>query len=211
MPEQCLICYGTGKVFNSERVWNYCDCPLGKVLQKQTWLRASGVPVERQNETLDSFKALPGTESALLAASEVVNGTLSWLLIYGAPGNGKSHLGHGIVLASLEAGHRARVVNALILLSELRSISGTPELTHRLEALARIPLLVIDDFMWATDLEARWLEEIVQRRYLHKQALVALTNQDIKALPGPVISRFHELGKVVLNRGGDYRRKSGYG
>jgi DNA replication protein DnaC len=166
------------------------------------------VPLARRDETLAAFKPVAGTREALAAAREVVWGGLRWLLLYGGVGSGKSHLAHGIVLASVETGRRARLVNALVLLSELRAVSGGPAQSTMLRDLATVPLLAIDDFIWATDIEARWLEEIVQRRYQEKRPLVVTTNRDVKDLPAPLVSRFWELGKVVLNRGKDFRRRA---
>lgn len=198
---ECWLCLDTGKQGES-----FCSCALGARRQKAERVRGSGVPRARLGETLGAFQPLAGTEDALAAAWEVVRGQLCWLLLYGGSGNGKTHLGHGIVLASIEAGREARIAHSLVLLSDIRAVSGTPLQSVRLREMGGVPLLVLDDLVWATDLEARWLEEIMQRRYMHKLPLVATTNRDLKGLPAPVVSRFQELGRVVLNRGKDYRR-----
>lgn len=199
----CWTCLDTGSTGEGR----FCECVKGRTRQTKEWLLCSGVPGPRRNETLDAFRPIPGTGEALAAACEVVAGSLSWLLLYGSPGNGKTHLGYGIVVASIERGRRSRVVNSLVLLSDLRAVSGSPALTLHMRDLATIPLLVVDDLIWATDLEARWLEEVLQRRYMDKRPLVATTNKDLRELPAPLVSRFHELGRVVLNRGKDYRRE----
>ena len=205
VPE-CWACMDTGQTGGGPGN-RYCDCELGQSRQRTEWLRSSGVPTARQNETLAAFTSRPGTAEALAAAQEAASaGTLRWLLLYGGVGNGKTHLANGIAMASIEAGKRARVVNSLVLLSDLRAVSGTPAQSLHLRELATIPLLVVDDLIWATDLEARWLEEVLQRRYMDKRPLVATTNRDLKELPAPLVSRFWELGRAVLNKGGDYRR-----
>lgn len=202
---KCTECGGTGFY----ALGRYCGCGYGAGMQKKEWLIASGVASVRESETLESFKVTAKTREALAAAQDVVSAKLNWLLLYGGTGNGKTHLGHGIVMASIEGGRQARIVNALVLLSDLRALMGTPAQTVLLRELATIPLLVVDDLIWATDLEARWLEEVIQRRYMTKRPLVATTNRDLKDLPKPLVSRFWELGKVVLNEGEDYRRGRG--
>jgi DNA replication protein DnaC len=205
MTDQCPDCLGTGKVYSGE-VAHWCDCPIGQAARKESLLSASGVPRARLGETFASFQALPGTEKALAAAKQFVAGKFLWLLICGAVGSGKSHLAYAITIAYVEQGKRARVANAEILLSELRAVSGGPALSQALAELGALPILVLDDLFWSTDLEGRWLEEIVQRRYMGKRPLVATTSLDVKQLPENIVSRFHELGKIVLNKGKDYRR-----
>ena len=163
------------------------------------------MPRARLGETLASFQPLSGTQEALAAAQDFAAGRFLWLLIYGGVGSGKSHLAHGITLACLDAGRRARLVNALVLLSELRALSGGPSLLQALQDLGAVPVLGIDDFFWATDLEGRWLEEVMQRRYMEKMPFMATTSLDVKQLPENIVSRFKELGRLVLNRGKDYR------
>lgn len=204
----CWACLDSGVVVIGE-VRHLCDCAEGEARRREAWLLESGVPRARIGETLVAFRPIPGTEAALAAAHDFVNGKLCWLLVYGGVGNGKSHLCHGVVLACLERGRRARVVSALVLLSELRALSGSQQLSEALGALGSVPVLGLDDLIWGTDLEARWLEEVVQRRYMEKRPLMATTNRDLKDLPGPVVSRFFELGRVVLNKGKDYRRRGG--
>lgn len=201
----CWRCMDTGW----EGVARACECATGVKVQRKDWLYASGVPSIRQDEKLSAFEPKTGTREALVAAKQIVAGKLNWLLLYGGTGNGKTHLGYGIVMGCIENGRRARIVNSLVLLSDLRAVSGTPAQMAHMKDLATIPVLVLDDYFWATDYEARWLEEVIQRRYITKLPLVVTTNLDGAALPAPMRSRFRELGKVILNKGEDYRRGRG--
>lgn len=202
-PPPCEACRDTGVLQPGEHVRVFCRCDQGLARQREAWFRQCGVPLARRGETLAAFQSLPGTEKALAAAREFLSGGIRWLLLYGPAGNGKSHLTIGLTLASLQAGQEARWVNTFLLLSELRA---APDLARFQWELGRVPVLALDELIWGTDLEARWVEEIITRRYLEKMPLVVATNRDIKEIPVPVVSRFHELGRVVLNRGKDYRR-----
>lgn len=202
---RCQACLDSGRLLLGE-VHHFCDCPAGEERKREAWLLDSGVPRARLGETLAAFKPLPGTEKALVAAHDFIAGTLCWLLIYGGVGNGKTHLAHGVALACLDRGRRVRFVNTLMLLTELRSQSGRPEFLTAMKELGWVPVLILDDFFWATDLEGRWLEEVVQRRYVEKQPLLVTSNRDLKQLSEPIVSRFLEMGRVVLNKGTDYRR-----
>ena len=201
-PPQCGGCRDTGLEWVGEHS-RFCGCDQGLARQREAWWRGCGVPLARRAETLAAFQALPGTEKALAAAREFVAGRVAWLLLYGPSGNGKSHLAIGITLACLETGLQARWANTFLLLSEFRA---APNLAGVLWELGRVPVLALDELVWGTDLEARWVEEVITRRYLEKMPLVVATNRDIKEVPAPIVSRFHELGRVVLNRGKDYRR-----
>lgn len=201
---ECAVCQDTGLEWVGG-LSRFCLCDQGQTRQRAAWLRECGVPQARRAETLAVFQALPGTEKALAATREFLTGRLTWLLVYGPSGNGKSHLANSIILACLEAGTRARFANTLLLLSELRGLSDQGRAIALLD-LGRIPVLALDELVWGTDLEARWVEEVIARRYLGKMPLVVTTNRDIKDIPAPIASRFYELGRVVLNRGKDYRR-----
>ena len=164
------------------------------------------MPRARRGETLVAFQALPGTWKALAAAREFLAGGLRWLLLYGPSGNGKSHLAIGITLALVEAGTQARWANTFTLLSDLRGLPDQARAGMLLE-LGSVSVLALDELVWGTDLEARWVEEIITRRYLEKMPLVVTTNRDIKEVPAPIVARFYELGRAVLNQGRDYRKE----
>lgn len=203
-PPQCGVCRDTGLEWVGERS-RFCECDQGQARQREAWRRGCGVPRARRGETLATFQPLPGTEKALAAAGEFLAGGLRWLLYYGGCGCGKTHLAIGITLACLEAGTQARFANTFVLLSDLRGASDQARAGALLD-LGRVQVLALDELVWGTDLEARWVEEIITRRYLEKMPLVVTTNRDIKEVPVPIVSRFYELGRVVLNRGKDFRR-----
>ncbi|MEE1941446.1 ATP-binding protein [Streptomyces sp. TRM 70361] len=135
------------------------------------------------------------------------------LLIAGPTGTGKTHQAYGAIRTLLTAGVRLRweAVTAADLYARLRPRSGHDS-ERDLQALARCPLLLLDDLGAAKASE--WTEELTYRlvnyRYEHLRPTLITTNLPIAelrtALGDRVASRLTEMTERVILTGSDRRR-----
>jgi DNA replication protein DnaC len=176
-------------------------------------LRVSSV-----DHTFENFKHLPGTDMAHKAFLTMAtrDDARPMLLCYGGVGNGKTFLCEALVLELYKREQFTRLFTFSEILSWLhkamRPENGLPSVDVLVEGYCRAKRLVIDDVgMGGTGSAWEWgiLEQIVGHRYRERLFTVLTTNQDIKALPERIFSRFcdPETSYVVLNEGGDYRRR----
>ena len=139
-------------------------------------------------------------------------------LLYGNPGTGKTLLGC-IMLNELMLNHfkPARFLNLSKYLQQLRDTysedSDNYGQTWRIiEALGKIPYLVIDDFgvQRGTEWAKEVLYDLVDTRYAEKRFTVITTNQPLSELQqlsqGRIYSRLLEMCKLVAMEGEDYRQ-----
>ncbi|MEU4124892.1 MULTISPECIES: ATP-binding protein [Streptomyces] len=137
------------------------------------------------------------------------------LLIVGPTGTGKTHQAYGAVRSLLAAGIRLRweAVTAADLYARLRPRPGL-DAERELHALARCPLLVLDDLGAAKGSE--WTEELTYRlinyRYEYLRPTLLTTNLPIPklrtALGDRVASRLSEMTHRVILDGPDRRRRN---
>jgi DNA replication protein DnaC len=92
----------------------------------------------------------------------------------GPPGTGKSHLAQALGLALIHQGHRVLYRETYSLIEELADATLVGERKERMEQLADIPLLIIDD-LGMRKLPASAAEdllEVVMRRYERSSTLI---------------------------------------
>jgi DNA replication protein DnaC len=123
------------------------------------------------------------TAPSLGARRQVATGPS--LLLAGAVGVGKTHQAYGAVRALVQAGIgvRWRATTAADLYAHLRPRTGVDS-EQELAAVARVPLLILDDLGAAKSSE--WVEEItyrlINRRYNHCLPTLITTNLPISDL-----------------------------
>lgn len=92
----------------------------------------------------------------------------------GPPGTGKSHLAQALGLASIHQGHKVLYREAFTLIEELAEANVAGARKEKMEQLADVPLLIIDDLgmrkLPATAAED--LLEVVMRRYERASTMV---------------------------------------
>lgn len=140
-------------------------------------------------------------------------GTGPSLLIAGPTGTGKTHQAYGAIRALLTAAVRLRweATTAADLYAAQRPQHGHDAERH-LQALARCPLLLLDDLGAAK--QSPWTEELTYRlvnhRYNHLLPTLVTTNLPVadlrEAVGDRVASRLAEMTQRVILTGRDRRR-----
>jgi DNA replication protein DnaC len=110
-------------------------------------LRRAGFRSTKTLEQFD-FATSPGLNTALvqeLASCRFVDEHVC-VLIVGPCGTGKSHLAQALGHCAVRAGHDVVFTTQTQMLGSLHAARATGTYERRFQALARVPLLVIDDF-----------------------------------------------------------------
>lgn len=178
-------------------------------------LEQSGIPEAKRQVGFESFRETPGTREAFRAARSLAEGSADFklLLIYGAHGNGKTHLAYAAALYRLRQGESVCFRYVPALFGELRRAMKDDKVDDVVVTLGGCHLLVLDELgaEQGTPWQDETLERIVNERYCRELPLICTSNRDLKALPSAIVSRFREsgLGRIVLNEGKDYRPGKG--
>lgn len=186
--------------------------------EKREELRKS-LRVSSLANTFDNFEPVAGTEAALAAFEALALGKTEWqmLLCYGGVGNGKTHLCEATAIALYKRGLFCRVLTMARIMRALKECMNPGSLTaydELIERYCRCERLIVDDVgMGGSGSEWEWgqLEEIMAARYRERLFTILTTNRDLTELPERIPSRFldPDIGRVVLNGSGDYRRLKG--
>lgn len=172
-------------------------------------------PSEVQRQTFENFQPMPGTEKAFKAAQSLALGSANfiWLLIYGEPGNGKTHLCNAIVKEVRARGLDVRMVLAANLFSLLREAIESKKADVLLRQFKDIFFLAIDDYgvEYGSDWEMAKFDELMTSRYATGKPTVLITNKKLADLPERVRSRFQDkvMSRAIYNSAGDYRQTRG--
>jgi len=164
------------------------------------------------DNTFEKFKPMPGTEQALAAFKDVLDGPEYMLLCYGGVGNGKTHLCEAAAIELYKRGKFSRVMKMPEMLSTLRRAINNPEMDYDtvLGNYCYAERLIMDDIgAGGSDREFgdRVLETIVCARYGRQLFTIMTSNREFSELPERVRSRFEDgvTSYLVLNEGADYR------
>ena len=141
------------------------------------------------------------------------------LVILGPTGVGKSFLANALAQAAIRQGFRALFVRVPRLLEQLAIARASAEYSATLERIAKIDVLILDDFLLApmTDVERRDLLEVLEDRY-GKNSTVLTSQLPTKswheALGEPTIAdaicdRLVHNAHVLTLRGTSIRRQKG--
>lgn len=174
----------------------------------------------------DNWRKLPGTEAAHHMAATYAKDLKEniksggGLLIFGDPGNGKSHLAAAITRAALAANYTAVFERVPRLLSKIRatyrdnSPVGEAEI---MRALTQADLLVLDDAgaeKW-TEWTEPTLYTIIDERYSYCKPLIITTNSTLDELESKIgdraMDRVLEMCEIVENTGESYRKMKAEG
>jgi DNA replication protein DnaC len=141
------------------------------------------------------------------------------IVILGATGVGKSFLASALAQAACRQGLRALFVRVSRLLEQLAIARASAEYTATLARLAKIDVLVLDDFLLApmTDIERRDLLEVLEDRYGKTSTVITSqlpTKSWHEALGDPTIAdaicdRLVHNAHILPLRGSSMRRQKG--
>lgn len=171
--------------------------------------------------TIDNFLLRPGTENSLVVSREYINSfegkkeSGMGLVLYGIPGNGKTHLMAAIVNGVIRNGYSAVFQPIGELMDRLnRTYKSEDENEYDIkEGLADPDLLALDDIGDNKKTEAieTRLKAIIDKRYRFQLPTIITTNLDPlrfeKYVGEKTYSRLCEISIFVHNSGTDYRKE----
>jgi DNA replication protein DnaC len=190
---------GSGLITHYNNAWyrvesRFYPCPVCRdPQQRQAYLwDLSGLESHERTYRLDYLEGLPGKESILQSARELLSlvpRPSGWLTLYGDYGTGKTGVLKSLVAACIRAGVSAHYARAEDILRSIRATFGPnplqeEDLFHR---YARYQLLAIDEVDRTSD--SGWsrstLMTLLDTRYTRRQTLatVIATNRHPGQLP----------------------------
>ena len=213
---RCPVCKGAGYLhpvidgivqYNQITPCKAEGCLLSRVRGERSQI------IQRQTfETFDD--SIKGSHKAWKAASTLAYGEASfvWLLIYGRPGNGKTHLCNAMVNVLHDRGADVRMVLAADLFSALREAIRDNRTDEILRGYKEVEFLIIDDYgvEYGSDWESSKFDELMTSRYALARPTVLATNKELTQLPERIQSRFQDkdMSRAILNNAPDYRSRA---
>ncbi len=170
--------------------------------------------------TFESFLDRNGSETAYKVAVKYVKNFKEWngesLLLWGEPGNGKTHLAAAIVNELSKKGYIVVFQSVPELLQRIRSTFNSENKeneTQIMRALLECDLLILDDI--GAEKTTEWVEEklfnIIDGRYRKELPTLYTSNLEPKELKNQVGKRSYdrmvETSLTVKNEAASYRRE----
>lgn len=158
----------------------------------------------RNQKTLEGFDfdRLPNLNRALvhdLATGRFIEEKVA-VLIAGPCGTGKSHLAQALGHAAARLGYDVLFITQTQLLTSLRSARATDNYERRFQSLAKVPLLIVDDFGLKPlrSPEEEDFHDLIAERY-ERTATVLTSNLDFSEW-GEAFASNKMIGAATLDR-----------
>ena len=192
------------------------SCPCADVGLRESRIKASGIPEERLDETLDSYKTSvhPSAKLAHQAVTDWVNKDYpAWVVLSGVKGCGKTHLARGSALAVIDNGKAVQYKTSFEISSSFFNRSGS--LMERVNQLAGYEFLIIDDLFQehVTNFPLSAYEDLLNKRYDAKRKTLLTTNLYLshisKDISGRLASRMSDKSIcqwIAMDKMPDYRQ-----
>ncbi|MGE6370611.1 ATP-binding protein [Planococcus kocurii] len=234
--EECGTLIPPLKIFilGKERwVQPVCECYQKKMLQEREVFQnyqkkreverlfsISDIGERYQEASFNEFVMRKGAENAFKAATHYAENFTAYklqsLILYGVPGNGKTHLAASVHNHLQKQGKISIFVRMPDLLGKIRATfdKGKQESEEQiLKALSICDLLIIDDL--GAEKLTDWVEDILYRiidgRYRMKKPVMATSNLDPELLDGKlgrrIYDRLEEMSQPIENKATSYRRE----
>ncbi|WP_416144935.1 ATP-binding protein [Planococcus koreensis] len=173
-----------------------------------------------EESNFDNFDSRPGAEKAEKIARYYAESFdefgLESILLWGVPGNGKSHLAAAVHNQLRKKGKVVVFVSMPDLLKKIKNTfnKGNNESEEQiLKALNICDLLIIDDI--GAEKTSDWVQEIVfliiDNRYRRNKPIMATSNLEPKELAGQLGKRSYdrilEVSQPIENKATSYRRE----
>lgn len=201
----CPMCRNKGYaavIENGSLIMRECEC----MAQRRTLKRiiASGLKDLVESNTFDNYETPQKWHGIAkqTAMDFVINGAGKWFTISGAPGAGKTHLCVAIASELMKANKEVRYLLWREEAPRLKSlVNEREEYERRMEAIKRVDVLYIDDFLkgnvTAADINLAF--EILNARYNSKRTITIIsterTIEDIIGIDEAIGSRIYERSK----------------
>ncbi len=173
-----------------------------------------------EEANFENFDSRPGAENAEKISRYYANNFeefgLESILLWGIPGNGKSHLAAAIHNQLHREGKVVVFVSMPDLLKKIKNTFGkgnTESEEKILKALNICDLLIIDDI--GAEKTSEWVQEIIfliiDNRYRRNKPVMATSNLEPKELAGQIGKRSYdrivEISQSIENKASSYRRE----
>lgn len=173
-----------------------------------------------EESNFENFECRPGAEKAEKIARYYADNFeefgLESILLWGVPGNGKSHLAAAVHNQLRKKGKVVVFVSMPDLLSKIKATfgKGNNETEQQiLKALNICDLLIIDDI--GAEKTSEWVQEIIfliiDNRYRRNKPVMATSNLEPKELAGQIGKRSYdrilEVSQPIENKATSYRRQ----